>query len=122
MPTASPSESNRVTGRTIDHRSGAILGFPARALAAPGQAYPIPILDLARPYHGPSDLNVDAFAACSGRNFLGSRQLWRLQINGSNLLTGERSFRTGKVNARGEATFTVIETPRVGSATLSFEF
>ncbi len=109
-------------GGALLYRSGAILGFPAKPLEAPGQAFPIPVLDFAHPYRGSSDFNVDAFVAYSGRNFLGSRKAWRLQINGSNLLTGERSFRTGRVNARNEPVFTIIETPRAGSATLSFEF
>ena len=109
-------------GGAVIYRSGAILGFPAKPLPAPGQAYPIPVLDLEHPYYGPSDVNLDAFIAYQGRNFFGSRHPWRVQVNGSNLLTGTNSFRTGRVNARGESTFTLIETPRAASATLSFDF
>lgn len=109
-------------GSALIYRSGPIVGFPAKPLAAPGQAFPIPILDFQHPYYGSSQFNIDAFVAYNGKNFLGSRKAWRVQVNGSNLLTGENSFRTGKVNALGQSTFTIIETPRAGSATLSFEF
>ena len=109
-------------GAGLRYRSKAILGFAITDLPDPKGGVPRPILDLQRPYYSDPEYGVDCFLSYSGKRFLGSRFGYRIQINGRDLLTGENSFVTGKVNGRGEPTFVYIEQPRSFTSQLTLTF
>jgi hypothetical protein len=107
-------------GGAMRWRSAAILGFPAEESGVISAGYPVPQIDLDHPYYSDDELNVDAFVAYSGK--FGDRLRYRVQLNARNLLTGENSFRSSRVNALGQSVFTVIETPRAYSLSLDLMF
>lgn len=107
-------------GGAVRWRSAPILGFPARDSGLVSGGYPIPELDLDNPYVGKYELNLDAFVSYSGRV---SKALgYRIQLNARNLLTGEDSFTSTRMNALGRSVFTIIETPRSYALTLDLLF
>ena len=64
-------------------RSPATTGYNLKSLALGQQ-----VLDLERPYKGPEELYIDAFARYSFRSpeWLGAKARWRFQVNVRNLL------------------------------------
>jgi iron complex outermembrane recepter protein len=109
-------------GGSLRWRSKPMLGFPLVEIVNPDGGFPIPGLDFDNPYYGDDELDVDLFAAYSGRKFFGTKMRYRVQLNARNLLTGENAYRTGRVNAWGEPVFTIIRTPRYYSLTLDLNF
>lgn len=104
-------------------RSAPIVGFPVVDSGFFSGRFPTPRLDLQNPYRGDEMFDVDLFAAYMGKKFLGREGLgYRVQFNVRDLLTGENSFRTGRVDAFGQSRFTVIDTPRSYSLSLEVDF
>jgi hypothetical protein len=99
------------------------VGFPVVDSGFTSGGFPTPRLDLKNPYRGDDMFDADLFAAYLGKRFLGREGLnYRLQFNVRNVLTGENSFRTGRVDAFGQSRFTVIDTPRSYALSLELEF
>jgi hypothetical protein len=111
------------TGGAVRWRSAPIVGFPVVDSGFTSGGFPTPRLDLKNPYRGDDMFDADLFAAYLGKRFLGREGLnYRLQFNVRNVLTGENSFRTGRVDAFGQSRFTVIDTPRSYALSLELEF
>jgi len=110
------------TGTALRWRSRPIVGFPLIELPNPDGGKPLPGLDLDNPYKGGTHFDMDVFVRYNGRNFAGTKMRYSVQLNVRNLLTGENTYRTGRVNARGESVFTVIEQPRYYVLSLDLNF
>ena len=109
-------------GGGLRYRSKPVLGFPVIDLPNPDGGLPLPGLDLEHPYYGDEDYDVDLFVAYNGRNFLGSKLRYSVQINGRDLFTDKNTFVIGKVNGRKEPTFVYLKTPRSFSTELTLFF
>lgn len=114
--------NNVRTGAAFRWRSKPIIGFPLIELPNPDGPTPLPGLDLDNPFKGSEIFDVDLFVRYNGRNFLGTGMRYNIQFNVRNLLTGNDTYRTGRVNARGESVFTLIEEPRFYVLSLDLNF
>jgi outer membrane receptor protein involved in Fe transport len=66
-------------GGGVRWQSKYAIGYPSHRLPNT-----VPVYDIANPWYGPSDLNVDAFVSYS-RKIWGDRIDWKMQLNGTNL-------------------------------------
>ncbi len=107
-------------GGAVRWRSKPVLGFPAEASGIVSGGYPVPQIDLEHPYYGDDEFDLDVFVAYSGR--LNDRLRYRVQCNVRNVLTGDKAYRSSRVNAFGESVFTVIEPPRAYALSLELMF
>jgi len=114
--------NNIRTGAAFRWRSKPIIGFPLIELPNPDSPTPLPGLDLDNPFKGKELFDTDVFVRYNGRNFLGTGMRYNVQFNVRNLLTSSGTYRTGRVNARGESVFTVIEEPRYYVLSLDLNF
>lgn len=110
-------------GSVVRWRSAPIIGFAVKDSDRMNGDYPVPTLDLTKPYYGEEELNFEFFASYPIRaKFFGKNVIYRVQLNVLNAFTDKGDHYTGRVNAFGESAFEVFKTPRRFTLQLTAQF
>lgn len=110
-------------GSVVRWRSAPIIGFAVKDSGRMNGDYPVPTLDLSKPYYGEEELDFEFFVSYPIQaKFLGKNVIYRLQLNVINAFTEKGEHYTGRVNAFGESAFEVFKTPRRFTLQLTAQF